>query len=205
VTDLWCKFGPLTVEYDERVLVPRPWTLLQSERAADQLEHAPEGPVVELHCGAGHIGQATAVMSGRRLIQIDDAVASCTWAVRNARRNRVDAAVIRADLTNDPLRAGCCALVLADPPYVPSEETAQFPEDPEHAIDGGRDGLDGFRACLPVAARLLRAGGILVLQVRGPRQADEVAALASAAASNLEPIGVRVVSPTRAVLELGRR
>lgn len=197
-------FGLLTVEYDEQVLAPRPWTLLQSERAAAHLEHAPDGAILELHCGAGHIGQAAAAMTGRPVVQVDDSVAACTWAVRNAARNHVEAAVVRADVAAAPFRLRRCALVLADPPYIPSGETHRFPDDPEHAIDGGGDGLDGFRACLPVASRLLATGGVLVLQVRGAEQGEAVAALASRG-ETMEPIGVTVVSPTRAVLELVRR
>ena len=200
-----CEFGPLTVEYDDQVLAPRAWTLLQSERAADHLRTAPDGPIVELHCGAGHIGQAAAALSGRDLIQLDDAAASCGWAFRNAARNQVRAAIVRADITANPLRRGCSALVLADPPYVPSGETSRFPEDPEHAIDGGGDGLDGFRTCLPVAADLLQPGGLLVLQVWGPAQADAVAALAACDVAHLSPLDVTVVSETRAVVDLVRR
>jgi methylase of polypeptide subunit release factors len=195
----------LVVDYDDQVLAPRPWTLLQSERAADHLRTAPDGPIVELHCGAGHIGLAAALLSGRHLVQIDDAPASCAWSSHNAGRNQVRAAVVRADLASIPLRQGCGTLVLADPPYVPTAETSRFPEDPEHAIDGGDDGLDGFRTCLPAAAHLLRPGGILVLQVWGPKQADAVAALASRGETGLEPVDTMVVSSTRAVLDLVRR
>jgi methylase of polypeptide subunit release factors len=205
VTRRECTFGPLTVGYDDQVLAPRPWTLLQSERAAHHLSTAPDGVIVELHCGAGHIGQAAAALSRRRVVQIDDSAAACSWSSHNAARNRVRAAIVRADIASIPLRAGQGALVLADPPYVPSDETSRFPEDPEHAIDGGGDGLDGFRACLPVAARLLQPGGMLVLQVWGPDQADEVTAIASRSEIGLEPVDVAVVSPTRAVVDLVRR
>jgi methylase of polypeptide subunit release factors len=198
-------FGPLVVDYDDQVLAPRPWTLLQSERAADHLRSAADGIIVELHCGAGHIGQAAAALSGRPLVQVDDAAASCAWSAHNAARNQVPVAVVRADIASIPLRQGCSALVLADPPYVPSRQTSRFPDDPEHAIDGGDDGLDGFRTCLPEAARLLQPGGTLVLQVWGPEQADAVAALASDLESGLEPVATAVVSPTRAVVDLLRR
>jgi methylase of polypeptide subunit release factors len=204
VTPRCTAFGPLTIGYDESVLAPRPWTYMQSTRAAGHLEHAPDGPIVELHCGAGHIGQATAALSGRTLVQIDDSSAACAWALRNARRNGLDVAVVQADITSSPLRAGRGALVLADPPYVPSAETQRFPDDPAHAIDGGDDGLEGFRTCLPSASRVLRAGGMVVLQVRGAEQADEVATLASSMALGLQPVDVIATSPTRALLELVR-
>jgi len=187
-----CGFGPLTVEHDEHVLEPRPWTYLQATRAAGCLEGAPAGMVVELHCGAGHIGQATAALTGRPLVQVDDAATACCWAAHNARRNGIASGVVRADIGTMPFRAGCAALVLADPPYVPTAETHRFPEDPLHAIDGGDDGLEGFRTCLPAAARLLRTRGFLVLQVRGEEQAAAVAALSSFVELGLEWVDVAV-------------
>ena len=51
-------FGPITVEADASVLTPRPWTLVQSAWAAELSPGAPAGPILELCCGAGHIGLA---------------------------------------------------------------------------------------------------------------------------------------------------
>lgn len=204
MTVLTCNFGPLDVEFGEGVLTPRPWTLVQSARAAQRLAHVPDGPVLELHCGAGHIGQATAAWSGRHLVQLDDNPTCCEWAARNAHRNRVPASIVCGDVDAAPVASARCALVLADPPYVPARETALYPDDPHHAIDGGEDGLDGVRACLPTAERVLRPGGVLVLQVRGPRQATLVGALARADHTALEVVDVVVVSAQRAVVELRR-
>lgn len=204
MTVLTCNFGPLDVEFDEGVLTPRPWTLVQSARAAQRLAHVPDGRVLELHCGAGHIGQATAAWSGRHLVQLDDHAEACEWAARNARRNHLPTSVVCADVDAAPVASGTCALVLADPPYVPARETARYPDDPRHAIDGGEDGLDGVRACLPTAERVLRSGGLLLLQVRGPRQATLVDALTRAEHAALRVVDVVVVSAQRAVVELRR-
>jgi len=199
-----CAFGPLRVEYDDAVLAPRPWTLVQSAHAARFLGSAPSGPIVEVHCGAGHIGQATAAWTGRPLVQLDDAAACCAWSAHNARANGVASTVVRADVSAAPLRDGSCALVLADPPYVPSAETTRYSEDPLHAIDGGYDGLDGIRSCLPFAARVLRPGGALVLQVRGRAQAARVVGLVDDTNHGLRVVDVVEASPTRAVVELVR-
>jgi methylase of polypeptide subunit release factors len=204
VTVLSRNFGPVDVEFDEAVLTPRPWTLVQSARAAQRLAHVPDGPVLELHCGAGHIGQAAAAWSGRHLVQLDDNPACCEWAAHNARRNRVPSSVLYADVDSAPVATASCALVMADPPYVPAGETARYPEDPRHAIDGGADGLDGVRSCLPTAQRVLRSGGMLVLQVRGPRQAPLVEALTRVAHPELRVVDVVVVSAQRALVELLR-
>jgi release factor glutamine methyltransferase len=203
MTERWCDFGPLRVGYDEAVLAPRSWTLVQSRHAAALLERAPAGPVLELHCGAGHIGQATAVWSGRELVQVDDDGAACTWARKNAVANEV-----RADVECAPVEALAVgdqefALVLADPPYVPSGEVVSFSDDPPHAIDGGDDGLAGVRASLPVAASVTRSGGFVVLQVRGPGQAHAVSRRAPEL--DLRVLGMVAPSPDRAVLLLTHR
>ena len=204
MTALTCNFGPLDVEYGDEVLTPRPWTLLQSARAAQRLARLPAGPVLELHCGAGHIGQATAAWTGRHVVQLDDDPACCAWTARNARRNRVDASVVCADVQAAPVPDGRCALVLADPPYVPAAETTRYPDDPLHAIDGGADGLDGVRACLPVAERALRPDGLLVLQVRGPRQVVLVEQLLDATHPSLTVVDAMSLSIDRAVVEIAR-
>jgi release factor glutamine methyltransferase len=205
VTAQTCTFGPLTVAYDDQVLAPRRWTLLQSVRAARHLVDAPDGAVVELHCGAGHIGQAAAAWADRVLVQVDDDPRCCAWARDNAAANDVPVAVVCADITAVPLADASCALVLADPPYVPSSETEAYPEDPSHAIDGGADGLDGLRACLPTASRLLRPGGKLVLQVRGPDQAAQVLALTEHLHPELAVVEIVTLSRTRALVDLERR
>jgi len=205
VTERWCDFGPLRVGYDHTVLEPRPWTVTQSRLAAALLERARAGPLLELHCGAGHIGQAAAVWSGRAVVQVDDDPCACGWARRNAEANDV-AAEVRCEAVEALDAADSAfALVLADPPYVPSTETARFSADPRHAIDGGADGLDGVRACLPVAARLTRPGGAVLLQVRGPRQARAVGHAASDEAIGLDALGMVAVAPDRAVVLLTRR
>jgi methylase of polypeptide subunit release factors len=210
VKERWCEFGPLCVGYDNTVLAPRPWTIVQSRHAVALLDGQPAGPLLELHCGAGHIGQAASLWSGRPLVQIDDQPSACAWARRNAVANAVDADVRCLALEELPLEEigsadESFALVLADPPYVPSAETARFAEDPVHAIDGGPDGLDGIRASLPVAARLTRPGGAIVLQVRGPGQVEVLGEIAAEAGLDVDVLGMVAVAADRAIALLTRR
>jgi release factor glutamine methyltransferase len=76
-------------------------------------------------------------------------------------------------------------VVISNPPYIETAAIARLaPEvatyDPRAALDGGADGLDAYRALLPQAARLLKPGGFVALEV-GQGQGEAVAGLARAA------------------------
>lgn len=202
-----CRFGPLDIAYDRRVLVPRPWTLEQSRWAAELAAEAAPGPLLELCAGVGHIGLAAAILAGRDLVQVELDPVAAAYAVANAERagwgDRVQVRVRRLLGAAGPDER--FALVIADPPYLRTGDVGRFPEDPRLAVDGGADGLDVVRDCLDVAAGHLVGDGGLVLQVAGPGQADEVEVLAGAGRWALVPAGRRVVDDDRAILLLRRR
>jgi release factor glutamine methyltransferase len=82
-------------------------------------------------------------------------------------------------------------LIVSNPPYVARRDIAALaPEvrvfDPALALDGGPDGLDGYRAIAASAPQLLSRKGVLVLEL-GIGQLDEVERLLAAA--GLLPIG----------------
>jgi release factor glutamine methyltransferase len=84
-------------------------------------------------------------------------------------------------------------LLVANPPYVARADIAALqPEvrdfDPRRALDGGSDGLDGYRAIASDARRLLAPGGILVVELG---QGQLAAVTAIFAASGLEPAAPR--------------
>ena len=172
------EFGTLRVTYDERILRPRPWTAQQSRWAAELLAgSAPAGPVLELCSGAGHIGLLAIALQPRALVCVDRSPVACAFARSNAAEAGLAHLVqVRESSLEAALAPGeHFAVILADPPWVPSRRTATFPEDPLEAIDGGPDGLDVARACLRVAASHLLPGGSLLLQLGGH---DQVATLA---------------------------
>ncbi|HVV36313.1 MAG TPA: methyltransferase [Acidimicrobiales bacterium] len=172
-----CDFGPLTVAYDERVLTPRPWTLLQSRWAAELSPELPDGPILELCAGAGHIGLAAAVLTGRPLVQVECDPTAAAFATRNARAAGVRNHEMRVTTIDAATFVGeTFPLILADPPYLPTADVERFPDDPRRAIDGGRDGLTYVRTCIAIAALHLAAPGALLLQLRGPAQANSVGA-----------------------------
>jgi len=203
-----CLFGPITVDYDARVLSPRPWTLAQSVWAAELARDRDHGDgLLELCAGAGHIGLAAAVLADRDLVQVELDPVAAAYAAANARRagwgRRVE---IRTAALQTALRAGeSFPIVLADPPYLTTSATARWPEDPLPAIDGGPDGLRVIRACLQVAAEHLAHGGCLLLQVAGAGQATRVErVLQSNPRWGLRAGELRTIDADRAVLGIGR-
>jgi len=190
-TTLATDFHGLTIAYDDTVLTPRPWTGQQSRWAADLLATAPDGPVLELCAGAGQIGLLALAYAGaaghpRHLVAVDASAAACGFARRNA-----DAAGLgeHVEVRHGRLEEALApqerfALVIADPPWVPSTDTGQFPDDPLTAIDGGPDGLDLARACVRTAADHLLPGAAVVLQLGHRDQVDRLDA---------EPLQVREV------------
>lgn len=198
-------FGPVRVAFDETVLRPRPWTLAQSEWASELVG---KGSMLELGCGAGHIGLAAAALSGRPLVQVDRDPAACRWAARNAAANGCAARVEqRCGTVEAALRpGGQFEVVIADPPYVPAADVHLYPEDPVGAIDGGVDGLDEVRSFVTAAARHLTRDGSLVLQLRGRCQVGELEAwLAHPASPELVVVETRSYGELRALARLRRR
>lgn len=164
-------FGPLTVTYDDRVLEPRDWTTMQSTWAAELLDHLPEGPVLELFTGAGHIGLLALRMHPRPAVLVDLSPVACEYARINAAAAGVEVEVRQARIEEAVKTDEIFALVIADPPYLPTAGVSQWPQDPVIAIDGGADGLDLARESLLVVDDCLTTDGAALLQLAGPEQA----------------------------------
>jgi methylase of polypeptide subunit release factors len=169
-------FGHLTIGFDDRLLRPRPWTAAQSRWAAELIGAAPDGPVLELCAGAGHIGLLAIALEPRPLVCVDVNPAARDHIIANAeaaglshllevRIGRLETAVTADERF---------AMVIADPPWVPRSDVGRYPEDPVGAIDGGDDGLDLARACIDLAAVHLLPGGSALLQLGTAEQAHAV-------------------------------
>jgi release factor glutamine methyltransferase len=175
-TTLFCG-RPLRV--DPGVYVPRHETEELARRAAARLREAVatggrgRARAGDLCTGAGAVAAhlASAVPGAAVVgVDIDPRAVTC------ARRNGV--AAVRGDL-DAPLRSGAFDVVTAVAPYVPRRDIGFLPADvrryePRRALDGGDDGLDVVRRVVGGAARLLRTGGWLLVEVGGDQ--DELLA-----------------------------
>jgi methylase of polypeptide subunit release factors len=170
------SFGPLTIRYDHRVLEPREWTAQQSTWAGELLAIAPEGPVLELCAGVGHIGLLAIAASSRPLVLVDLNPVACEFARQNiATAGMAHQVEVREGRMDEVVRPDeRFALVIADPPWVPSADTGRFPDDPLVAIDGGEDGLGLAHTCVALMGAHLVEGGNGLLQLGTPEQAAAV-------------------------------
>lgn len=195
-------FDGLPIRWDLRLLEPRPWTAVQGEWAAEIAVRTPPGPILELCAGAGHIGLVAARRSGRDLVQVDREPAAALHARENARvwgiATQVRCAGVEEALAPDERYP----VVIVDPPWLTSDQVAEFPEDPPGAVDGGADGLSALRTCLRVALEHVTDGGAVVLQAGTPAQVEQVVAEPATAARVVE---LRDLRPGGVLAHLARR
>jgi release factor glutamine methyltransferase len=156
------------------VFVPRPETELVAQSALDELHHldADDTLVVDLCSGSGALALSIAVECPSVHVHAvelsDDAV---LWLRRNVEelqlRDRV--AVHHADAASAPEGFdGLVDVLVCNPPYIPTGATIRDREAAEHdpplALWGGQDGLDVVRSVIANAERLLRPGGLLLIE-----------------------------------------
>lgn len=154
------------------VFIPRP----ETELALDLLREHAVGSlarIADLCTGSGALAAATLdEFPGAQVLAVDVE----PRAVDLARRNLEAAgpgrgSVLQADLADPAALSGQEGFdaVLSNPPYVPPEAVPRDLEvrehDPPRALyGGGPDGLDLPRLVIGRAARMLRAGGVLIME-----------------------------------------
>ncbi|MFI7098827.1 putative protein N(5)-glutamine methyltransferase [Streptomyces sp. NPDC050161] len=176
----WAEFCGLRMTVGPGVFVPRRRSELLVRQAAALA--APGAVAVDLCCGSGALGAALAArVPGVALhaADIDPAAVRCARANVAAAGGLVHEGDLFAALPA-ALR-GRIDVLLANVPYVPSEEVGLLPSEArEHeplvALDGGTDGLDVLRRVTAAAAAWLAPGGSLLVET-SERQADRAAAL----------------------------
>jgi release factor glutamine methyltransferase len=170
-------FRYIELEVGPGVFVPRPETESVVQWAVDAA--AREGwtaPVLaDLCTGSGTIAFALAnEVPGATVHAVERDPDALAWTRRNA-ANRVKAGDPEVHLhlgsVEDALldMTGCFDLVASNPPYVATTE-AHIPDpevldhDPGIALWAGEDGLDVIRLVEQAAGRLLRPGGLVVVE-----------------------------------------
>lgn len=180
------EFWGLTFRLSPETLVPRPDTETVVAAALESLDRTGGRgrPLAILDIGTGSGAILVALLSELPLargVGTDLAFGALVTARANAGRFGVGE---RADFVLSDWAAalgGRFDLVVANPPYIASREIDVLPlevraHDPHVALDGGKDGLDAYRAVIGDLPRLLKPQGRVFLEA-GIGQADAIIVL----------------------------
>lgn len=169
-------FRHLTLQVDERVLIPRPETELIVDLV---LGRVTSGTVIDVGTGSGAIALSLATEGAFAQVIATDVSADALAVARTNVAGCLDRSragrfcVVQADfLTGFGDRTA--SVIVSNPPYIAEAERLELPSsvtdwEPDIALFAGPDGLDAVRALAGGATRVLVPGGWLVLEVDARR------------------------------------
>ncbi|NLH81903.1 MAG: peptide chain release factor N(5)-glutamine methyltransferase [Phyllobacteriaceae bacterium] len=180
-------FFGLAFRLSPATLVPRPDTETLVEAVLVRLEGVERPVLADLGVGSGAILVALLHARADAIgVATDLSEEALTTARGNAERHGV---VARAGFVRGSYASMLAAerfdAVVSNPPYVESAvvdglDAEVRDHDPRLALDGGADGLDGYRRIVVEALAALKPGGLLALEI-GWDQGESVPALVAAA------------------------
>ena len=192
------EFWGLDFEVSPDVLIPRPETEHVIEVALERLgirqnsyagERARELRIADVGAGSGCIAIALAQeLPAARIVATDISAAALEVARRNAARHGVSNRIefIECNLLDDVFHESRITnhepryfdLIVSNPPYIGRREAPSLPREvrdhePEAALFGGESGTEIYAPLVAEATKLLKPGGILVLEL-GHNSAEHV-------------------------------
>jgi release factor glutamine methyltransferase len=188
------EFWGLEFEVNPSVLIPRPETEHLIEVALDRLAERRSEPlrIADVGTGSGCIAVALArEFSTAQITATDISPAALEVAQRNAVRHgvqdRIDTVLtnlLQSFFTASESPRPMFDLIVSNPPYVGSAGQSHLQREvvehePHLALFAGEQGLDIYPELFAQAAKLLRPGGLLIVEI-GYGQAGSVAALIAA-------------------------
>jgi len=161
------------------VLIPRPETEILVETVLKRRPAAQS--IVDMGAGSGAIAVTLALETRARVLATDISQPALQVASANAISLNARVDFIAADLLS-VIADSSVDVVVSNPPYVAAGERDSMQREvrdwePHVALFAGDKGLDIYRRLIPEAARVLRPGGLLALEL-GFGQADAVKDLA---------------------------
>ncbi len=169
------EFWSLMLEVTPAVLVPRPDTETVIEAALDfvvrgglRMERL---RILDIGTGSGALLLALLSELPNALgLGTDISTVALEVARANAERHHFADRCTFVACNIAAVVSGPFDLVVSNPPYIARGDIATLPPevreyDPVIALDGGSDGLDGYRAIAADAHRLLASGGRLIVEL----------------------------------------
>jgi release factor glutamine methyltransferase len=126
--------------------------------------------ILDIGVGSGCIAVALAKkLPDARISGVEQSAAALELAERNAAKQNVSIDLVTGSLFG-PFSGVLFDIIVSNPPYIPTGDIGSLqPEvrnfEPMEALDGGMDGLDFYRAIIPLAPDHLNPGGWLLFEV----------------------------------------
>ncbi|MBP5429628.1 MAG: peptide chain release factor N(5)-glutamine methyltransferase [Elusimicrobiaceae bacterium] len=163
-------FCGLDIVVTPDVLTPRPETEDLVEQVAARFEHKGHYTFLDMCTGSGCIAVALAVkFPNARVLAVDVSAAALKVAQENIRKHKLQERVqlLQSNLWEEV--TGVFDLIIANPPYIPTENLAALTREVQHeprlALDGGADGYEITRPLCQAADNFLAPGGLLALEL----------------------------------------
>jgi len=168
-------FRHLTLDVDERVLIPRQETEMLVECILARTQH---GVAIDIGTGSGAVALALATEGHfTRVIATD--VSRGALAVASANVARLGSALrapvdLRHGSLLAPVRGERATLITSNPPYIAFDEVSTLPAsvrdwEPAVALFAPRNGMAVIEGLIRGAANVLEPGGLLALEVDSRR------------------------------------
>ena len=178
------EFMGYTFKVNPHVLIPRQDTETLVAEAAKTIQNTPreklsffeklrgrkEWDVLDLCCGSGAVGISLAkICSNVKVTATDISAEAVETAEANAEALRVKVRFHTGDMF-EPVKGRKFDMIVSNPPYIRTNMISILQEEvkdhePLNALDGGRDGLDFYRAIVEKAAGFLKPEGFLLMEI----------------------------------------
>ena len=161
------------------VLDPRPDTETLITLCLEYLPPDLEQTILDLGTGSGILAiTLLAERPHKRAVAADLSPAALAIASDNAKRWGVSRRISFTQSNWFENIEGTYDLIVSNPPYIPARDIPNLEievrnHDPHLALDGGKDGLDPYRAIAAQAAQFLVPNGIVAVEI-GAGQAEDI-------------------------------
>lgn len=166
------EFDGMELSVGEGVLIPREDTMAVVEAAQSALRGKQKPRILDLCAGTGAVGLALAGrISDAEVVCVELSDSALPYLQTNIREfgdGRVK--LVIADVLKPPsAQFGKFDCIVSNPPYIPTENIYSLQwevlREPHMALDGGRDGLDFYRAICSKWLKLLIPGGVIAFEI----------------------------------------